>query len=354
VVPASPTASRRRHPPSPSPRRSPRRSDDGAASTSRPTSRRLEDMRRLRCDGVSDAAFRLISASWRPSSTRRYDGIWDAFRDFLRARALPLSSVTLRVVLDYFSDMFDRGRAFRTIRLHRSVLSSTLPPFDGHSVGDHPLVSRLIQGIFQRRPPSRRLYDSWNVGRVFDFFASWSSPLSFEQLQRKTAFLLAMASSKRPSELSSIRCSSAFMVIDEEKARFLPSCLSKTDRQRHLGAAFSIARLPVSSDASVCPVEVLETYLRRRAELHVPHDYVFCGFRAPRDPLSTAAFSDRLRWVMRHSGIIAPPGSTRATSVSDAFARGDDLAAVLRAGDWSRAGLFFRHYLRSSVASVGI
>ena len=104
----------------------------------------------------------------------------------------------------------------------------------------------------------------------------------------------------------------------------------------------------------MCLVVVLKAYLHRRTELHVAHDFVFCGFRAPRDPISTAAFSDRLRWVMRHSGIIAPPGSTRATSVSDAFARGDDLAAVLRAGDWARAGTFFRHYLRTSVASVGI
>merc|ERR1712015_88566 len=82
--------------------------------------------------------------------------------------------------------------------------------------------------------------DSWNVGRVFDFFASWFSPLSFEQLQRKTAFLLAMASSKRPSELSSIRCSSAFMVIDEEKARFLPSRRSKMTLTIRFGEAFSI------------------------------------------------------------------------------------------------------------------
>ena len=85
------------------------------------------------------------------------------------------------------------------------------------------------------------------------------------------------------------------MIIDDSKVRFLPSCLSKTDRQRHLGAPITISRLPASSDASVCPVVVLEAYLRHRAELHVAHDYVFCGFRAPRDPITTAVFSERLR-----------------------------------------------------------
>ena len=142
------------------------------------------------------------------------------------------------------------------------------------------------------------------------------------------------------------------MILDGEKVRFLPSRLSKTDRQRHLGAPVTISRLPASSDASVCPVVVLEAYLRRRAELHVAHDFVFCGFRVPQDPISTTVFSDRLRWVLRQSGIVAPPGSTRSTSVSDAFARGEDLATILRAGDWKRARTFFRHFLWTSVSTI--
>jgi hypothetical protein len=32
--------------------------------------------------------------------------------------------------------------------LQYSTLNSTLPPFDGIPVGQHPLISRLLQGIF--------------------------------------------------------------------------------------------------------------------------------------------------------------------------------------------------------------
>ena len=39
-------------------------------------------------------------------------------------------------------------------------------------------------------------------------------------------------------------------------------------------------------------------------------------------------------------------GSTCATSVSDAFARGESVTSVLHAGDWLCAGTFYRHYLR--------
>ena len=54
----------------------------------------------------------------------------------------------------------EKGLAYRTIMLHRSILSATLPPFDGRDVGQHPLVSLLVR-VFQRRPPERLLYKTF-------------------------------------------------------------------------------------------------------------------------------------------------------------------------------------------------
>ena len=59
--------------------------------------------------------------------------------------------------------------------LHRSVLSATLPLVDGHRVGHHPLISRLLCGILQNRLPTQRFFASWNVVAVFAVFSS--SPL---------------------------------------------------------------------------------------------------------------------------------------------------------------------------------
>ena len=293
----------------------------------------------------------LISSCWRGSTAKRYDAIWRAFKDYLRSRRLLLSSVTINVVLDYLSSLFTRGLAYRTIHLHRSVLSATLPAIDGLPVGQHDLVCRLVKGVFQRRPPTRRLYQSWDVGAVFAVFAEWNLPLDFSQIQRKAAFLLAVASARRPSELASLRCSAAFMIIGGDRVRFLPSRLSKTDRSQHLGPPIVVRRLPPEDSAS-CPVSALEQLLQRRRELGIAHDFIFCDFHAPYSPISTTAFSDRLRWALRRAGISAPPGSTRSVSVSDAFARGVDIQTVLHAGDWSRAQTFYRHYLRPSAASV--
>ena len=255
-------------------------------------------------------------------------------------------------MLDYLSLLSSRGLAYRTIVLHRSVLSATLPPFDGHEIGRHPLVSRLIRGVFQRRPPQRRFFPSWNVASVFAVFASAPLPLDFFTMQRKVAFLLAIASSRRPSELASLRCSAAFMIINADCVRFLPARLSKTDRPDHLGPPIVIRRLPAFSgdDVSLCPVASLEDFLLFRRALAIPHDSLFSADSSPYPPLNTASFSNLLRWAFRRAGIDATPGSTRSISVSDAFARGVGVQECLVAGDWSGANTFFRHYLRPSAS----
>jgi hypothetical protein len=169
----------------------------------------------------------------------------------------------------------------------------TLPHIDRVAVGEHPLVCRVVKGIFNQRPPTRKIYDAWDVGKVFKVFTPWPYPLSLKQLQRKTAFLVAMATSRRPSELASLRCSSSFMSSTSDELRFLPSCLSKTDRQTHLGPPIVIKRLS-GSDSSLCAVAALEDLLQLRSSLQLDHDYVFFQFKPPYEKVSTASFSQRL------------------------------------------------------------
>ena len=52
-------------------------------------------------------------------------------------------------------------------------------------------------------------------------------------------------------------------------------------------------------------------------------------------------------YYVGRSSLVAPPGSTRHISVSDAFARGAAVQDCLAAGDWTGVQIFFitRHYL---------
>jgi len=74
----------------------------------------------------------VVCDGWIASSLARYDAVWRAFRASLDARGVPLVSVDIALIAVYLSSLFASGRAYRTIALHRAVLSYMFPPFDGH------------------------------------------------------------------------------------------------------------------------------------------------------------------------------------------------------------------------------
>ena len=100
--------------------------------------------------------------------------------------------------------MYNEGLKYFTINAYRSMLSSTVPIIDGCKVGEHPLVCRLLKGIFNSRPPVRSLFPTWEIDVVLDHVRSWDHPsrLSLADLIKKTVFLLAIVSAKRVASLN--------------------------------------------------------------------------------------------------------------------------------------------------------
>ena len=125
-----------------------RRPAFGRTATSTSSSSRLEDFRRIQGFEFSDASFSLLCASWRPSSAKRYNLVWGKFKDFLSARGVELDSVDLKTLVEYFSLLFEEGKAYKSVLVHRSTLSAMLPSIDSYSIGSHPVISRLMKGIF--------------------------------------------------------------------------------------------------------------------------------------------------------------------------------------------------------------
>ena len=169
--------------------------------------------------------------------------VWRSFKNFLSPCGVLLLSVNLTVVLDYHTFLADRGLAYRTIMLHSSVLSATLPPHSSPcgQTGDWTAPTHHAPSSWRISEPSyATLLRILGFGGGFYRFLISSAP----QFQRKLAFLLAMASSRHPSEVVLLRCGAAFMIINADSVRFLPSRLSKTDRPGHLGPPILIRRSP--------------------------------------------------------------------------------------------------------------
>ena len=73
-------------------------------------------------------------------------------------------------------------------------------------VGKHPLVSRLLKGIYNRKPPQPRYSTTWDVAAVLDHIRSWgpTESLCRKNATLKLAMLMALANASRCSELHAL------------------------------------------------------------------------------------------------------------------------------------------------------
>ena len=65
----------------------------------------------------------------------------------------PLSA-PLSSILEFLLEQFNMGKQYRMINTLRSAISMTHNEIEGTRVGQHPLVSRFLKGVFNNRPPA--------------------------------------------------------------------------------------------------------------------------------------------------------------------------------------------------------
>ena len=77
-------------------------------------------------------------------------------------------------------------------------MSAFHPEVSGYKVGQHPIVQRLLQGAFNKRPPQPRYTVTWDVDKVLQLLRSWgpNSVLSTSCLTHKLAMLMALTSAR--------------------------------------------------------------------------------------------------------------------------------------------------------------
>jgi hypothetical protein len=220
------------------------------------------------------------------------------------------------------------------------TISMTMAPINGAKVGVHPLVKRLMSGIFNERPSRRANPALWDPLKVLSVFRHWPVRLPLSSLMRKGAFLMALTTAKRPFELVALLCEDNHFQWEGENLRFVPSRLTKTDRPGHLAPPFYVK--PWKEDLCICPVETIRLILKEC--LRLQHSAIFFSWTFPHKPLDAAAFERCLSYCLVKAGIQATPGSIRSITASAALAGSASLGDVLRLGAWPNASTYFRFY----------
>ncbi|XP_065180118.1 uncharacterized protein LOC135810554 [Sycon ciliatum] len=297
--------------------------------------------------GFSAAVSDLLVASWRTNTSRHYDSAWALWSRWCAQRSIDPLRPALTRVLEFLSDQFQDGRAFRTISGYRSALSTMLPPVDGTSVGSHPTVVRLLRGAYNLRPPAPRYTFTWDVQLVLDFLRSWPdvSVLSDKQLTLRLAMLLALSGAYRCGELCLL--SSVFSQLSDGSVR-LP--LLGTRKTQRVGEPLQTVQVCPFSVAALCPVQHLLEYGRRSAVWRLDGSGpLLLSFRKPHKPVSSPTVARWLKEVLGLAGIDTAQfsaHSSRGAATSAAARAGVSTAVILAAADWKRATTFRRFYCR--------
>ena len=95
-------------------------------------SSRMASIRKsLSAEGISEAASRLILASWRENTERSYSSCWKRWEKWSAKHGHEVICAPLSAILEFLTSEFLQGKEYRTINSYRSAISMTHSPIDG-------------------------------------------------------------------------------------------------------------------------------------------------------------------------------------------------------------------------------
>jgi hypothetical protein len=76
-------------------------------------------------------------------------------------------------VADFLVEVFQSGAQARTVQGYRTAIGAIHLGFPGGAtVSSSPVLSSLIKGIFNERPPTKTLLPEWDLPLVLRYIAS--------------------------------------------------------------------------------------------------------------------------------------------------------------------------------------
>ena len=146
--------------------------------------------------GLTDSAAGLIMESWRPSTQKAYNVYINQWCIYVKKH--DISKPSYVDVAHFLASLYDAGAQYNTINVARSAVAAYLSSENNESVGKHPVVCKLVKGVFENRPALPKYVDTWDVDTVIAHLNKWPDTihLSFKDLTLRTIALLALLSAQ--------------------------------------------------------------------------------------------------------------------------------------------------------------
>lgn len=300
------------------------------------------------------------------STRQQYSNRWKLFSQWCSARREDPVSCSIPIILEFLQALLDDGRSPSTLKVYVAAISCYHSRVENCSVGSHSLVSLFLRGARRLHPRVAPRAPVWDLSLVLEALCNPPfEPLAQAELKWlsfKTAFLLAIVSAKRVSELHALSVSPSCLrwCPDDSGVTLWPNMafLPKVVSRSHCNQPLRLARFnPSERDGGdrpeLCPVRALRAYVAATTGIRRSDQLFLCygGFKMGY-PLSKQRLSHWIVEVIRHayrSDSRSPPSgvrahSTRSVSTSWAAMRGVSLETICAAASWASPSTFTRFY----------
>ena len=258
-----------------------------------------------------------------------------------------------------------------TLRGYRTVITSTLKSLGGLDFSKDAHLKKLLSNFGVERPRSDRSLPQWDLALVMrrltraPFEPMRSAHIS--AVSWKTAFLVALASAKRRSELRAF----SYRILHSEDWRKvtlqpLPDFVAKTEvpgqpetklQPVTIESLAAFVGSDLDQDRLLCPVRAIKIYLSRTADIRAGRKELFVPYKpGAKQSIAPATISSWVQKTIKQAYSDASPeeealGQVRAHDLRAVAASWNlhcsiPLSDILRAAQWRCHNTFTSFYLR--------
>ena len=326
----------------------------------------------LQEQGFSVEVAERIAAPQRSSTRTIYRLKWALFEKWCRENSVDFSTPSVKQISDFFMYLYqDLNRCPSTIDGYRTAIVDTLGPTAQH-IAHNADLHRLLSSFHRDRPKSSRNLPKWNLSVVLNELTKAPfEPMKDSDLKHltlKTAFLLALASGKRRSEIHAWVANKVANLGQWEKVALFPSFdfIAKNQLARHGSHSMSPVTIPAlttivdrqfKEDRTLCPVRALRFYLDRTKDLRGSRSLLFISFKKGHtSDIRPATLSSWLKQTIllcykqadqqALDLVQVKAHDIRAFAASKAFYGGVSVDQIMQACHWKAHNTFTNFYLK--------
>ncbi|XP_067319635.1 uncharacterized protein C6orf132 homolog [Anolis sagrei] len=328
-----------------------------------PPSYSVEDQASI---NLSDAVSRIILAAHKPNTTKSYNYKWSLFTSFANSAGHNPTTAPTPVVLDFLVHLSNKCSSLSSVKCYLAAISSFRRKAGLPSLFQDHLVQLFLKGYKNVHPPASPPAPQWSLELVLSQLSKPPfEPMASNEISHlswKTAFLVAITSARRSSELTALRSDPPYIRFHDDKVvlrtdvTFLPKVVSQFHMSEDiiLPAFFTNPTSPLEVTLHSLDVKRALSFYLHRTSSYRKSPKLFLKYRKDTlgHPVSSQGLASWIVSTIRLAYQLAgkePPShlvahSTRSVSTSQAFLRGVPLDQICRAATWSTPSTFASHY----------